>query len=82
MKIIALAEGGGIGNLLMPFISLIFIALVIWIFYRMIKNLILVAVNKGNKSENRLEELQLLRAKDLITEEEYENKKSEILKKL
>ena len=57
------------------------IVLVPIIIYRMIKSLLkVIAGNKGG--EDRLEKLQLLRAKDLITEEEYEKEKEEIIKKL
>ena len=74
----AQAEGGGIGNYIL--IPIMFI--VLWIFYKVSKSPIKESFNNRNGSEHRLEKLQLLRVKDLITEEEYENNKEEILKKL
>ena len=57
------------------------LGILVIIIYRMIKSLLKVtAGNKGG--EDRLEKLKLLRAKDLITEEEYLKKKEEVLNKL
>ena len=69
----AQTDGGGLFGFLAPLIALVFIGIVIWIFYRTVKKLLMVVVNKTNSSENRLEELQPIRVKNLIREEAYKN---------
>ena len=69
----AQTDGEGLFGFLAPLIALVFIGIVILIFYRMVKKLLMVVVNKRNSSENRLENLQLLKVNDLIREEAYEN---------